>query len=95
MNLFGVLCNFLELFTVHSVRVDSSPFECNQIGYRQYRRHQNWRRTMSTKKTRTPNDQRSDALNSNSPENKAARDNRSRQLNPQDPKFGGGKKEDK
>ena len=50
---------------------------------------------MSEKKGRSPNDQRSDALNPTSRENKAARDNRSRQLNPQDPKFGGGKKEGK
>jgi len=54
-----------------------------------------WRLTMSEKKGRSPNDQRSDALNPTSRENKAARDNRSRQLNPQDPKFGGGKKEGK
>ena len=50
---------------------------------------------MPEEKTRTPNDQRSDALNPTSPENKAARDNRSRQLNPRDPKFSGDKKEGK
>lgn len=50
---------------------------------------------MSKKKTRTPNDQRSITLNPNSPENKAALDNKSRQLNPQDPKFSSDKKEDK
>ncbi len=36
---------------------------------------------------RSPNDQRSDALNPNSRAYKAARDNRSRQLNPRDPTW--------
>lgn len=34
--------------------------------------------------TRTPNDDRSDSKNPNNPAEKAARDNRSRQLNPKD-----------
>ena len=39
-----------------------------------------------TKSHRSPNDQRSDAKNPNSTEHKAAMDNHSRQMNPQDSK---------
>ncbi len=37
-------------------------------------------------KPREPNDQRSDVKNPNNPDHKEAQDNRSRQLNPKDPK---------
>ena len=36
------------------------------------------------KEGRTSNDQRSDAMNPNNPENQASDDNRSRQMNPED-----------
>jgi hypothetical protein len=48
--------------------------------------------------TRSPNDQRSDVFNPTSAENKAARDNRSRQMNPIDarhPSNAPGKPKDK
>lgn len=40
---------------------------------------------------RTPNDDRSDSLNRNNPARQSILDNRSRQLNPQDERYGGGK----
>lgn len=40
---------------------------------------------------RTSNDDRSDSMNPNNPANKASEDNRSRQLNPLDEQYGGGK----
>lgn len=39
---------------------------------------------------RTSNDDRSDSLNPNNPASKASDDNRSRQLNPLDERYGGG-----
>jgi hypothetical protein len=40
--------------------------------------------------TRTPNDDRADALNRNNDAHKASLDNRSQQLDPQNAKYGGG-----
>ena len=43
---------------------------------------------MSTKTSpQTPNDERADVKNPNNPAHKDARDNHSRQLNPQDPRH--------
>jgi len=44
---------------------------------------------------RTPNDDRSDSLNPNSPAFQASLDNRSRQLNPEDERYGGDEKQRK
>jgi len=42
---------------------------------------------MGKKSGRTPNDQRSDALNPNNPEQTTAQDNRANQLNPNNPAY--------
>lgn len=44
-----------------------------------------------TEKQRTPNDQRSDVHNSTSSEHKATMDNRSNQMNPNNPAYRGKK----
>ena len=45
-----------------------------------------------SKPRRSSNDQRSDALNSNSEENKESMDNRSNQMNPNNPAYRGSRR---